>query len=345
MAEPPAEAQEENGDLHRDYRTGGWYSGGAYTAAATQSDDDDDDDSDGELDAQEAYYEALVKRFKKVRQTLSSAPTSTTPSTALPDGLRQTARREQWIYCFKHTQPAAKGVARASQDDVMRALYRLEAVFTKRTLANNITGSNISAWVWALLARCRDVGQMNSHQISVLRDLSKTALAVGHKLGRNDTHEEEEIEKEDGDGEEEDSSGDEADEDITSEGDTATDANGALSEDGEIEDRIEDAHAENGINGTHGTRGVGQQEEQEEGEISEADEARLEQSRQALLDRLAQPDAASNADSMGDEIEDIKELNPEEPKKRALASIDILVTLVGEVFGQRDLLDRRDVWA
>jgi len=46
--------------------------------------------------------------------------------------------------------------------------------------AKNITAIT-SRWIWGLLARLEDGGQLNTNQVASVRDLAKTAVWVGYK--------------------------------------------------------------------------------------------------------------------------------------------------------------------
>ena len=67
----------------------------------------------------------------------------------------------------------------------MRALSILETLLTTKNLAK---GKELGAWAWGLLARCRPVGEMGSEEVGILRSLGKKAVWVlrGMMAGREE---------------------------------------------------------------------------------------------------------------------------------------------------------------
>ena len=80
----------------------------------------------------------------------------------------------------------------------MRGLNVMETLLTRRNLGDSNIRKNLGAWSWALLARCREVGEMGSEDVAVLRILGKRAvwLARGLSVGRREEEEDEEDEDE-----------------------------------------------------------------------------------------------------------------------------------------------------
>jgi hypothetical protein len=317
-------------DLYRE-QTGGWYSDGAYTGAAQPSYDSPvgDADDEEELDPQEECYKALLARFDKFRAALSRPPANTSPAhssltaTKLPDAVNSNVARAQAEYCFKKTSPTAWALATASQDDIMLGLSRLKVVLKKTTLVHEGTGKNLSAWAWVLLAKCRGVGEMNSDEISVLRDLARATLVVAEKI----------MEDVDGaaadgrDGIEQERM--DAVDDQTTEADVATKLEGAAEATFEKENAQEtiQASVEASLDSETGNNGISMDVED------------LLNARKAELMQQVSDDTDVHK---ADEEEKIR---MDSLRKQALATIDIVVTIIGEAFGQRDLLARRQVWS
>lgn len=70
------------------------------------------------------------------------------------------------------------------QDTVIRGLNVVETLLTKRNLTK---GKILGAWVWGLLARCRPVGEMGSEEVGVLRSLGKRAVwLLGEMIARRE---------------------------------------------------------------------------------------------------------------------------------------------------------------
>ena len=71
------------------------------------------------------------------------------------------------------------------QETVMRGLSLLQKLLTTKNLAKS---KELGAWAWGLLARCRPVGEMGSEEVGILRSLGKRAVWVlrGMIAGRVD---------------------------------------------------------------------------------------------------------------------------------------------------------------
>jgi regulator of vacuolar morphogenesis len=178
----------------------------------------------------------------------------------------------------------------------------------------------LGAWIWGVLGRCNDAGQLGSEEISELRELGKRA--VGLLVGIRDRsgkaygcEEEEEVE-----GEEE-----------------SADWNDL---------NMGESVSQQTINGTieHDKSATVASARM----LSEAME--LELAKAALQEQLSLKDQLQlngrQFDGEGDEGE-------EESGDESLAmsfdeqvcvTLDMIITIIGEVYGQRDLLEFRDMW-
>ena len=79
----------------------------------------------------------------------------------------------------------------------MRGLQVLEQTLTAKALGKQGEGKNLGAWAWALLLRCRDVGEIGSEEVSMLRGLGKRAVGVLRKRRAGLIEKEEEEREED----------------------------------------------------------------------------------------------------------------------------------------------------
>ena len=66
-------------------------------------------------------------------------------------------------------------LSQLQQETLMRGLNVLETVLTTSNLAK---GKALGVWAWGLLARCRPVGEMVSEEVGILRSLGKRAVWV-----------------------------------------------------------------------------------------------------------------------------------------------------------------------
>ena len=196
----PAPVTERSGEegLYDDYPLG-YYADGAYTAVPLPSSNINRSHDEGseDLDPQEAYYRVLCARFSKISSTLHPSPPP--PETIPEPPLSFTSK--QWRYRLLKILPKPTQLAQLPQENVIRALDILEDVLTSGNL-KAAHGKNVGAWAWGLLARCREVGQMGSEEVGVVRKLGKKAvwllrrMAAGEVMDEDQEGEEEEEENE-----------------------------------------------------------------------------------------------------------------------------------------------------
>lgn len=236
----------------------GYYADGAYTAVpdpAIRPNDDEDDE-----DPQEAYYASLCSRFSTLSATLQHAPP---PSIAEPASPFHPSSPAQWRRCIFNTQPRMLLLNQLEHADVVAGLAELEILLSA---ANVQKRKHMGAWAWGLLAQCREVGQMGSEEVGVVRDLGKKARGILRGI----------------------MAGIEEDDEATA-GDRQKDEG----------DELEPVHS-----------------------IPTHSSDPLAAARQRLLDSLP----------------------PSSPDDTTLATLDMIVTIVGEFYRQRDLLDGRILW-
>ncbi len=210
-------------------------------------------------------------------------------------------------------------LASLPQDKVIRGLEILESLLTLGNLQGE-KGRNIGAWAWGLLGRCREVGEMGSEEVGVVRGVGKMAGWVLRRMvaGEGFGGEEEGEEVEDGDGEE-----------------------------ARLEDAKEDGVAD----------GVGSHILDDEDEDSALAEARKRviaslDSAEPLEPILASKDLQDQpADEHEASIEpevDAVASGPAKVEENDLhsvhATLDMIITIIGECYGQKDLLDSRLLW-
>ena len=368
----------------RDSSYKGWYSDGAYTGrpssdvngyGAHEAPDANfqhaDDDGVDDQDPQEAYYQALLERFAEFRAALaksSPSPSSSRRHSPL-EAANPSARQAKWSYSLRRTAPTTAYLQSLSQERVILGLERLESILTPSNLSRLEDCRNLGAWAWSLVGKCRDVGEMSSEDVGALRQLGKTALWVARKMRMrqvaNGKAREEEAQACSEDSEEE---GEIANEDKRA-SNLAADENDQEDGPGPTTDQTN----QNGsrINRTdtreEQTHGSGEIKAHDKGwrasdddlmayvpsseaaEISaaQADEAcDLEQARERLLAKISNVSGGSRDPKAQSSPDELKELatSRAEIRDRAFGTLDIIVTIVGEIHGQRDLLDAREVW-
>ena len=323
----------------------GYYADGAYTAipAAIVSTNGavgpsllDDAEELEDQDPQELYYTNLLARYKHLRSLLND-PHPTHPMTVVTPSAEDqaetlhNAKHGQWRHTFLHTAPTSRLLAAMPQETIIRGLARVETLLTSRNLLGQ-EGRNLGAWCWGLLTRCRNVGEMGSEEVSVLREVGKKAVRLGVKMrhGGRDTEGAQSVvdEEEVADGEE--------DEEVD-DGRDGQDGKGELGEDMVSGQPLPDTNAT--VLGSGEIQADGPSAS--ESICNGVDDDSLAQAKEALLAQFS----TSEPSPVHRDVEEEQENDQrEEVDENALAMLDMIVTIIGELYGQRDLLDQREVW-
>ena len=355
----------------------GYYADGAYTAVPDKIllDGYPVYDSEEETDPQEAYYDSLIKRFLSHRCILQSSPplansearNAAAEIASSLEGAPFKIRRHTLLY----KAPSMRVLAQLQQETVLQALQMVESILTARNLLEKSKRVQLGAWCWGLLGKCREMGEMVSEEVAVLRNLGKKALALWRTMrqgleGNFEETEENYLDEEDGDEDEA-----RQDEHTHFLGEEATKSiikqdlgpshskpkllRDAASEDGEIlssskePDDKELTLVSTQIAGTSLD------------DIERTSTARLnsridpiEKAKGKLIARLQAQSPRSPNTPSNDEGEHQIQGETRQPLHRspdvewdaieAFATLDMIVTIIGESYGQRDLLDRREVW-
>ena len=383
---PSNDTQDGDHDLYADYPQG-LYSDGAYTALpGASSFQPPPSQTDEDLDPQEAYYTALLSRFHNFQSTfrtiLPPPASSSTPQDISAINALLRYKRSTWRGKLLKTTPMPQWLAALPHEMVMFGLEMLGEVLTAGNLRHGKYGRNLGVWAWGLLGRCRDVGQLGSEEVGVLRELGKQASWEGRRVLVGEVGEVGE-EIKDRVEEEEEKEG-EVDEEQVEQG--TIDQRGMGEEqlghgavydahEGVPQDHREDYQANGSTEVTQTEQAQGGAEQTHEGSHNKSSE--IEASDSPLVnDTVRAPEADPNAEALGaaqerllsslDTIEDAKndaeavglqmacsnkssqvhmQTTPNEtPREDILATLDMIITIVGEVYGQRDLLETRLLW-
>ena len=176
----------------------------------------------------------------------------------------------------------------------------------------------LGAWIWGILGRCNEAGELGSEEISELRELGKRAvgLLVGirDRSGKAYGHEEQE------------------DQDTLALGEEANEGS-SVNLQIESQARVKSTGADVPETGPSSSTG------------SEAKE--LELAKAALQEQLSlgdqrQVNGQAAIDRVAEESGDVGVDMPVDKQVRVM--LDMVITIVGEVYGQRDLLEFRDIW-
>ncbi|KAI4118732.1 MAG: hypothetical protein LQ345_001250 [Seirophora villosa] len=301
--------EEEEEALYRDYPQG-YYEDGAYIAAASlptaASQNPPIIDADGDTDPQEAYHTSLLTRFKTLSPFLRSPSSSQpNPSASATATVLTNAPTKKWRTTLLYTPPTTALLAQLPQETIINGIAALEKHLEWGMLER---GAYVGAWAWGLLARCRSAGMMGSEEVGVLRDLGKKArgLVRGLRAGLGSVVE-----------------------------DVASEDHEVLLGEPVMGNEAED-HAFN-----HSKSDLAEQAAPNENE--EQDMANAKSRLLATLQRSTSS-PSSNTPPHPTPGNDARENGIPSTTTRIAATLDMIITVVGEEYGQRDLLDGRMVW-
>jgi hypothetical protein len=282
-----------------------------------------------------------------------------------------------WKWKMRFVDPLPAQIASMDKLTVLRLLGLLSGGTLLKRGAEVEVG--VSRWAWSLLARLPERGELTSEEIGVVRELGKKAVLIGVGLCEEKTWEEgiREVEK-DFDGEEhEELPGivneneielDSEDEELNLK-DTETDAEFTATEmlgdvgligpqlvgPGNTTSATDDdtnrlGASDTGLSNNENERdGYTECASEEEGELPSEDSSNDPEALAAARARiLARLDQQQSDDSDTENIEDIKIQQTKDDRASALwntkATIDMIISVAGEVYGQRDLLEFRGAW-
>lgn len=167
----------------------------------------------------------------------------------------------------------------------------------------------IGAWAWGLLGKCREVGQLGTEEVGEIRDLGKRAVKILGKMREDESRftavQEQDLESVDDENQDE----EQADE-------------GTGTRTGDIDEQTASAGNE--------AHDLDMKDASDE---LEAAKARLQEKIQGHVVEDNQVPSHS----------DIEE-NPGDVAMQTRAMLDMIITVVGEYYGQRDLLEAREIW-
>lgn len=355
--------QSKEKDLYADYPQG-YYADGAYTAIPQLQSKPKQTHTNGEQqedqDPQEAYYVSLSARFAQLTQTLRSLPPRSgfAPSDTNVYYLDWKGRR-LWRGKILNTAPTMVVLAQLTQESVMDGLEVLGSLVTFSRLGGE-RGGNIGAWAWGLLGRCREVGQMGSEEVGVLREVGKRAVwllrrvTAGEVIGGDGMDAGVEEDDDEESGEEEDGDGDGGEErvEVGAESSDAEDAYPSSFDPTLLQNPSSPQPSTCEIHPPTTTTST----------TSTTDTA-IAKAKQRILDSLHSiqqpphtnptnneetpppppyPLTETQSNSQENSTENV--MSADEKKTIVIATLDMLVTVVGEVYGQRDLLGGRLLW-
>jgi regulator of vacuolar morphogenesis len=223
----------------------------------------------------------------------------------------------------------------------MDTVLALLGVLT-RLLSEVVRGGNtgnvkrLGAWAWGLLGRCRDIGELGSGEVGEIRDLGKRASKVLAKI-RETQREIQDYQSQGQEGEDEDEEPYEPDDGdaetvVDLDGGNGAPLTGNTVVSAEVS-TLDIADETTNLNGGDFQEDL------------EAAKLRLQEKLLGDIPPVTDP-AGISAEEGEVEEEDQDEIveDPNETRKQSRAMLDMIITIVGEFYGQRDLLESRDLW-
>ncbi len=354
----------------------GYYHDGAYTAApepdpSALSDEEAEPDEADRIASQnaalrKAYFASLTTQFLALRALLHRAPPPHRIA-ALPRdhgtevgsfGAKSWTFRV-WTKRIRHTDPLPVQVAALDRQSALKLLrVILGGKFIRRGYELR---ERTSRWLWALLARLPDRGEMDYAEVGWIRELGKRAVLMMVSIAQMDALREEVEGDLEGGLEAEQEEGDE------SLGEMVVDDEEA--DEGNYQSRSAGAGADSKPADIVATTGDDDQEDGEvdmdldDGEVSDDDDptaaagnkdikAEIAAAKARLLARLEkapetqqeEPAGADDDEHQHNQASEGQDAVFDEAQVRAnmRATLNMILTVAGEFYGQRDLLEFRD---
>jgi len=255
------------------------------------------------LSPQRAYSQRLLillhSRRKFLRTLRGKAPASSPNASIKPYSLPTwfTAAYETFRSTLLKSIPSPTRLNFTDKEDILILIKCCTGLLKK---GRNIDGG-LSVWIWALLARLDDVGELTNPEVSVVRELGKRAARIMESHGES---------------------------------------RGLM---------ILGAPDESGsqLNSEVQPMAVNENEEKTTHEVKEVDELEVRKARLLALmesDSLSAPVEHANDDDDDDVAsKPSMEAHMESTEDRNThATLDMIILVVGEMFGQRDLLEHRE---
>lgn len=339
----------------------GYYADGAYISRPEVDDYDydvgegsDDDDEASPEAIHNAYFTSLLSQYNRLRTILNTPPPQDAISRLPPSTLTENHPRisvATWVRVLSSTDPHPLQLALMSKDTILRMLEIL--LGGKLLRMGHTLSERTSRWLWALLARLPERGELNHAEVGWVRDLGRRAVLLGRSLREMALLREELEEGVLG--------GDASEDEIGSmEGDiTPPHMNvpeGVVDmEEGEMEDgKVEKPTQEPNITTTtHPAQKETTIEEAEEGEIEggeieegEIEEGEVDDSESVAMSLDSTTPSLSLEEHKARLLSYIDQSSEEDARERARinmrATVNMVLTVAGEVYGQRDLLEFRE---
>lgn len=309
---------------------------------------------------QSSYHSTLRHRFVYLQRTLRCSP----PAAAISN-LDEThpitfpyhikSARAQWRRVIFGSDPQMVQLACMDMESVLNALRLIGDIISECINGGDFTQiRRIGAWAWGLLGRCRDVGELSSEEVCELRYIGRqavSALAKLNKLGSKGLGDESmDLESEDHKPSHEADPPAEITETITL--GNATDEIASTSiplsttepllPSGETE-TADDLEAAKLCLQSRLRESLDREDQELEADLANR---RRRNTSSPLGDDDDEEEVEVLQDDRTQDIasEDPPQNTPQNRENQSRALLDMIITVVGEFYGQKDLLLQRDVW-
>lgn len=318
---------DEEGDDGRD-GIGGYYEDGAFIAAPIST-SNIAPLTGLALDAQEAYYTSLMSRFKELCVLLQQTPPLAATQALTAEDLvsfpsDSPTAREHWRHLIHSREPRMAQLACMDMETVLEVVNLLKSLLAGTVRSRNQEKiQRLGAWVWGILGRCNESGLLGKEEISELRELGKRAVGlltgIRDRSGKAYGHEEQE--------------------------DEPVIADGQENQGGEKGEKSFGSLVETVANSRSSVLVMADTE----APTTTALESQALQHAKVLLQESLGTDNKPQSDGImreqGEVAEDrIGKGMKMSVNKQIRVMLDMIITVVGESYGQRDLLEFREMW-
>ncbi|KAH8601582.1 hypothetical protein B0O99DRAFT_195751 [Bisporella sp. PMI_857] len=341
------------GDYRGKYVDGTYYAPDSESASDAFQAEEDAEYAGGRL----AYFDSILSRFETLRAQLYLTPPEEAIDKLGSDHPTFLGRLERpvvtwWRWKVRGSDPLPVQIACMDKNTVLR-LLKLITGWLKPSKEVDLC---VSRWIWALLARLPDMSELTSEQVGVVRELGKKSVLIGINLQKVDmlegaleakeddeedtleaSYEEEEYENLSDDLDEADIQGTDGKHDK----DMSVPSNLIGPQLPKIQEAVEQKQITSAspLQEKYEFDNPAQGEQNDEVAAAKARIlARLQEPREEA--QITEPEIDPQKDQISQEAATAENLS-----WNTRATVDMIITVAGELYGQRDLLEARVLWA
>lgn len=319
----------------------GFYTEGAYIGAPES---DADSSMDDQQSPQAVYFQSLLDRFSRLHDQLDSTP----PQAALDrldqnhayhhSGSRDDGRKWRWRLFNTDPLPAQlASMDKATVFKLLKFILKDNGALGARAKITN----RLSRWIWGLLAKVPVRGELTSEEVGLIRDLGKKAVYLCVEMRGVDVRA---LYAEGADDDDAETPGGDAGVDgAAARGPIIGPVMPSAGDGIEADKPVENAKPyEPMFNMVPNEAAL---EDINDGDVAaESELAQVEAMKARLLSRLDDDKADTDGDAAKAVYDDAALEEEERAKENAKITVDMIITVAGEAYGQRDLLEFREEW-